>query len=129
LPSSYPDCRPASECCLSFGPKFAISSCIPIIPNLTPKIDFHLDFRRADADLFADLSSDAPLKEGHFSILSTDGPGLSPNEPMAIVQVETHQSRMGGISLKIEQMTFIGMRVEVPTSRFIFNFGPMEPRP
>ena len=40
----------------------------------------------AYADLFADTSSDAPLKEGHISILRTDGPGLSPNEPMAIVQ-------------------------------------------
>jgi hypothetical protein len=41
----------------------------------------------ADADLFADISSDTPLKEGHISILRTDGPGLSPNEPMAIVLV------------------------------------------
>ena len=40
-----------------------------------------------NADLFADTSSDTPLKEGHISILRTDGPGLSPNEPMAIVQV------------------------------------------
>ena len=39
------------------------------------------------ADLFVDTSSDTPLEEGHISILSTDGPGLSPNEPMAIVQV------------------------------------------
>jgi len=39
------------------------------------------------ADLFADTSCDTPLKEGHISILRTDGPGLSPNEPMAIVQV------------------------------------------
>ena len=40
------------------------------------------------ADLFADTSCDMPLKEGHISTLRTDGPGLSPNEPMAIVQVE-----------------------------------------
>ena len=38
------------------------------------------------ADLFADTSSDSPLQEGHVSILPTDGPGLTPNEPMAIVQ-------------------------------------------
>ena len=37
------------------------------------------------ADLFADTSCDTPLKEGHISILRTDGPGLSPNDPMAIV--------------------------------------------
>ena len=40
------------------------------------------------ADLFADSSSDTPFKDGHISILRTDGPGLSPNEPMAIVQVK-----------------------------------------
>ena len=42
----------------------------------------------AHADLYADTSCDTPLKEGHISILRTDGPGLSLNEPMAIVQVE-----------------------------------------
>ena len=40
------------------------------------------------ADLFADTSCDTPLEEGHISILHTDGPGLSSNEPMAIVQVD-----------------------------------------
>ena len=40
------------------------------------------------ADLFADTSCDTPLTEGHISILRTDGPGLSLNEPMAIVQAE-----------------------------------------
>jgi hypothetical protein len=40
------------------------------------------------ADLFADTSCDTPFKEGHISFLRTDGPGLSPNEPMAIVQVK-----------------------------------------
>jgi len=49
----------------------------------------------AYADLFADTSSDTPLNESHISILRTDGPGLSPDEPMAIVQIpivqaETH---------------------------------------
>ena len=39
------------------------------------------------ADLFANTSCDTPLKEGHISNLRTDGPGLSPNEPMALVQV------------------------------------------
>ena len=40
----------------------------------------------ANADLFANISSDAPLKEGNISIFGTDVPGLSPYEPMAIVQ-------------------------------------------
>jgi len=38
------------------------------------------------ADLFVDKSYDAPLKENHISFLRTDGPGLSPNEPMVIVR-------------------------------------------
>jgi hypothetical protein len=41
----------------------------------------------AHADIFADRSCDTPLKQGHISILFTDGPGLSPNKPMAIVQM------------------------------------------
>ena len=40
------------------------------------------------ADIFADTSCDTPLTEGHISILLTDGPGLSPNEPMAVVQAD-----------------------------------------
>ena len=36
------------------------------------------------ADLFADISCNTPLKEGHISFLLTDYPGVSPNEPMAI---------------------------------------------
>ena len=39
-------------------------------------------------DLFGDTSCDSPLTDGHISFLRTDGPGLSPNEPMAIVQAE-----------------------------------------
>ena len=38
-----------------------------------------------DSDLFAGTTCDSPLKEGHISFLRTDRPGLSPNEPMAIV--------------------------------------------
>ena len=40
----------------------------------------------AHADLFADVLCDFPLKEGHISILHADGPGLTPNDPMAIVR-------------------------------------------
>ena len=39
----------------------------------------------ACADIFADISCNTPLKEGHISILGTDCPGLSQTEPMAIV--------------------------------------------
>ena len=41
----------------------------------------------AQANIFADISCVAPLKEGHISILGTDGPVLSPDGPMAIVQL------------------------------------------
>ena len=40
-------------------------------------------------DLFADTTCDTPLREGQISIFRTDDPGLSPNEPMAIVQVKS----------------------------------------
>ena len=40
-----------------------------------------------NADVFADISADSPLNEGPISIHGTDGPGLSPDKPMAIVQV------------------------------------------
>jgi hypothetical protein len=42
----------------------------------------------AHADLFADTSCITPLKGGQISFLRADGPGLSWNEPMAIVQVK-----------------------------------------
>jgi hypothetical protein len=40
----------------------------------------------AHAELFADISCETPLKEGHIPILRIECPGLSPNKPMAIVQ-------------------------------------------
>ena len=40
----------------------------------------------ANAEIFADISCETPLKEGHIPILCTDCPGLSPDKPMAIVQ-------------------------------------------
>ena len=39
----------------------------------------------AHADLFANILCNTPLTEGQISILRTDCPGLTPNEPMAIV--------------------------------------------
>ena len=45
-------------------------------------------------DLFADSSCDTPLTEGHVPILHTDGPSLSPNEPMVIVQLEITSIRV-----------------------------------
>ena len=48
----------------------------------------------AHANLFADISCDAPLKEGYVSILrANNSPGLSPNIPMAIVQKPIVQAK------------------------------------
>ena len=41
-----------------------------------------------NTDLFENTTCDTPLKEGQISIFRTDGPGWSPNEPMALVQVK-----------------------------------------
>ena len=54
-----------------------IKRCISRIEE-TPEI--------VQADLFANISSDAPLKEGHISFLRKDAPGLDPDDPMTIVQ-------------------------------------------
>ena len=70
-------------------------------------------------NLFADTTYDTPLKDGHISILRTDGPVLpvNPNGRMAIVQV---RNRMGSISLKIEHWAIIGRRGIIPARRSIF---------
>ena len=46
------------------------------------------------ADIFAAMLCDTPLKEDHISFLRSDGPGLSPFEPMAIVQMPTVQEEL-----------------------------------
>ena len=58
----------------------SIKRCISRVER-NPALTWH-------ANLFADTSCDTPLKDGHISILRTDGPGLSPNEPMTIIQVD-----------------------------------------
>ena len=50
------------------------------------------------ANLFADTSCGTPLTERHISILRADGPGLNPDEPMAIVQADVQVE----ISLPVE---------------------------
>jgi len=56
--------------------------------------------RLVNSDLFADTSCDTPLKEGQIFILRTDGPGLSPDEPMAIVQLKSIQDGSDGRYLR-----------------------------
>ena len=60
-----------------------------------------------NADLFADASSDTPLQEGHISILCTDGPGLSPNEPMAIVQVKNLSIPVGKYIIRNRAVPYV----------------------
>ena len=68
----------------------SIKRCISRVEE-TPEI--------AHADLFADISCDAPLKESYISNLRTDGPGLRPDEPMAIVQTPTGIVRVESSSI------------------------------
>jgi hypothetical protein len=42
----------------------------------------------ASSHLFADISSDSPLTEGYISTLHSEGLGLTPDTPVAIVQVQ-----------------------------------------
>ena len=58
------------------------------------------------ADLFADTSCYTPLKEAQTSIFRTDGPGLSPNEPMAVVQVENPSIPEGKYVIKNQATDF-----------------------
>ena len=62
----------------------------------------------ANADLFADISSETPMKDGHISILGTDGPGLSPDEPMAIVQKP----------IAIVQKPIVQVEIRIPDGRY-----------
>jgi hypothetical protein len=48
------------------------------IVEATPKLAF--------AYLFADVSCDTPLEKSYLPVLHSDGPGLSPDKPMAVVQ-------------------------------------------
>ena len=71
------------------------------------------------ADLFADISCDTPLNEGHISIFRTDGPGLSPNEPMAIVQVENPSILDGRYIIKNRAADIFGTWGTIPSGRSI----------
>ena len=53
-----------------------------------------------NSDLYSDITCDTPLTEGQIPIFRTDGPGVSPDEPMAIVQVKTASSPDGRYVIK-----------------------------
>jgi hypothetical protein len=50
--------------------------------------------RRISAHLFADISCDTPLTEGHISILRSDGPGRGIDKPFAVVSEEYVESSL-----------------------------------
>ena len=65
------------------------------------------------ANIFADTSCDTPLKECYISILRTDGPGLSPNEPMAIVQMP--------VPVPVPIIVQVEKKPSIPNGRYIIK--------
>ena len=84
----------------------------------------------AHANLFADISCDNlnPLKNGHISICRTDCPGLSRNEPMAIVQMPIRNPSIpdGKYHIKNWAADIYWAAPRNPVGRSIF--GPVESR-
>ena len=80
------------------------------------------------ADLFADTSCDAPLEEGYISILRTDGsgPGLSPNEPMAIVHIESPSIPDGIYLIKNRAANLYWNAGLSPTTKLYFGPATMK---
>ena len=74
------------------------------------------------AKLFADVSCDTPLKEGHISTLRTDCPGLGPNEPMAIV-IESPSISDGKYVIKNRAEDIYWNAYYNPIIRTVYYFG------
>jgi hypothetical protein len=53
------------------------------------------------ADLFADISSYSPMREGDISVLAGYGPGLTQNKPMALVETNNQPHEQGLVSRRI----------------------------
>ena len=76
------------------------------------------------ANVFADISCIVPLKEGQISILGSDGPGLSPDEPMAVVQTPIVQKRI--IHKRIVQKSnvqkpIVQVESPIPDGRYVIK--------
>jgi hypothetical protein len=84
----------------------------------------------ADAKLFADISCKTPLKEGHIPIFRTDCPGLSPNKPMAIVQMPIERPIPDGTYLiknrKADIFWLYWNRFKTPSTVVYFDCVTME---
>jgi hypothetical protein len=78
------------------------------------------------ADLFADTTCETPLKEGHISFRRTDGPGLSPNEPMAIILVPPIPYGTYIIKNRAADIYWHAGRLNNPTTMVFFNSCTME---
>jgi hypothetical protein len=78
----------------------------------------------AHAHLFADILCDTPLKD--ISILDTNGPGQSPNEPMAIVQVASPSIPDGRYFIKNRAANFFWYAGYSPIRTVYFLSGTME---
>ncbi|KIM71222.1 hypothetical protein PILCRDRAFT_830490 [Piloderma croceum F 1598] len=50
-----------------------------------------------ESQLFTNISSESPIGEGHVSILTSDRPGFTPEDPMAFVTVKEFTKRMRAI--------------------------------
>jgi hypothetical protein len=96
----------------------SIKRCISRVER-DPKLAWH-------ADLFADTSCDTPLDEGHISILRTDGPGLSPNDPMAIVLVKTPSIPDGRYVIKNRAEDIYWRTMSIPISTVYFFSTAMD---
>ena len=63
-----------------------------------------------NSDLFLDTISHSPLEDGLISILHSDGPGLSPDDPMSIVQTD--------VQVKSPQLVEV---TSVPEGRYLIK--------
>jgi hypothetical protein len=66
------------------------------------------------AELFANIFCNIPLTGGHISVLRTDCPGLSPKNPMVIVQIPLEPIRDGRYVIKNRA---VNMCWSAPTGR------------
>ena len=80
----------------------------------------------AYADLFANTTCDTPLQEErHISILPTEGPGMSPNEPISIVHVKNPSIPDGRYVIKSRAWDIYWKTEHNPISRVRFWPCPM----
>ena len=100
--------------------------CPSSIKRCISRVEKNPALTQRHTDLFADTSSDTPLKEGHISFLRTDGPGLSPNEPMAIVLSPHTMIPDGRYAIKNRATNFFWNAGDNPISPVYFYRSTVE---